>query len=130
MADSSNSTLAPRRGFLRGLLGLPLLGGGLSLLGAPTAVAAPVTDALRLRYLAFLAHEHRAVLAELNAGAESGPALGRPGVRIDPSNFSTFRYPPAFGWLPEAPDLERLVCAAPASTRAALVMSAANVAWT
>lgn len=35
-----------RRGFLRGLVSLPLIGGGVTLIGAPTAAATPVTPDL------------------------------------------------------------------------------------
>ena len=53
-----------RRSFLRGLASLPLIGGGVTLIGNPTAAAVPVTDALHARYTAWLAHEHRAAMKE------------------------------------------------------------------
>ena len=34
----------PRRSFLRGLASLPLIGGGVALIGQPTAAAVPVTE--------------------------------------------------------------------------------------
>lgn len=43
-----------RRGFLRGLTRLPLIGGGVALIGAPTAVAEPLTPALLDSYEAWL----------------------------------------------------------------------------
>lgn len=49
----------PRRGFLRGLLTLPLLGGAVSLIGAPSAVAEPVTPRLLATYSDWLLLERR-----------------------------------------------------------------------
>jgi hypothetical protein len=46
-----------RRGFLSQLCTLPMLGGGVSLLGAPTAVAEPVTTGLLDAYRNFLTGE-------------------------------------------------------------------------
>jgi len=40
-AGKSATILTERRGFLRALAGLPLIGGGVTLVGAPTAVAEP-----------------------------------------------------------------------------------------
>lgn len=36
----------PRRGFLRGLASLPIVGGGVTLIGSPTAAATPITPRL------------------------------------------------------------------------------------
>ena len=47
----------PRRGFLRGLLSLPLIGGGITLIGTPSAVAEPVTLPLFERYVDWLSVE-------------------------------------------------------------------------
>ena len=49
---------ASRRGFLRGLTTLPLIGGSVALIGKPSAVAVPVSDELRTRYLGWLAREY------------------------------------------------------------------------
>jgi hypothetical protein len=46
-----------RRGILRQLVLLPMLGGGVALLGAPTAVAEPVTTGLLDAYHTFLRGE-------------------------------------------------------------------------
>jgi hypothetical protein len=51
-----------RRGFLRALAHLPLVGGAVSIIGAPTKAAVPVTEELKERYIAWLAHEHRRAL--------------------------------------------------------------------
>ena len=48
-----------RRGFLRGLASLPLIGGSVTFIGQPTAVAVPVTPALLDSYDAWLHFERR-----------------------------------------------------------------------
>ena len=55
---------ASRRGFLRGLTTLPLIGGGVSLIGAPTAVAEPATRELLIDYADWLLLERRILLHE------------------------------------------------------------------
>lgn len=50
---------ASRRGFLRGLTTLPLIGGGVTLIGQPTAVAEPISRELLESYSAFLYFERR-----------------------------------------------------------------------
>lgn len=47
-----------RRGFLRGLAHLPLVGGGVTLLGNLTGAAEPVTLELLQSYSAWLHFEH------------------------------------------------------------------------
>lgn len=59
-----SSLTLPRRGFLRGLVSLPLIGGGVTLIGQPTAAAVPVTPELMTRYCAFLARELGEALVE------------------------------------------------------------------
>lgn len=44
------SAAPARRGFLRGLATLPLIGGGVTIIGHPTAAAVPVSDALLSAY--------------------------------------------------------------------------------
>jgi len=53
MTDPAN-----RRGFLRGLVSLPLIGGSAPLVGAPSAVAVSTSLPLLKRYAAWLAQEH------------------------------------------------------------------------
>ena len=48
-----------RRGFLRQLCALPLIGGGVTLIGQPTAVAAPVSEYLLDTYSTWLDLERR-----------------------------------------------------------------------
>ena len=52
---------ASRRGFLRGLTTLPLIGGSVTLIGSPTAAAVPVTGGVVATYLAWLHFEQRYV---------------------------------------------------------------------
>ena len=56
-----------RRGFLRALAAVPLLGGGLKLFGEPTAAAVPVSADLLRRYLIFLGKEQQAARVELGS---------------------------------------------------------------
>lgn len=99
---------ASRRGFLRDLVGLPLIGGGLTLIGAPSAVAAPVTPDLMANYESWLAMEARAVSQEL-----------RPGY---PPGSVTTLYTDAWRWHHDG-------AAPPPSTRAALVLSTVGCGW-
>ncbi|MEH3117080.1 MAG: hypothetical protein PGN25_05580 [Methylorubrum populi] len=66
---------ASRRGFLRGLTTLPLIGGGVALIGAPSAVAAPVTPDLLAAYDTWLFYERRFLRYErfnTSTGADLG----------------------------------------------------------
>ena len=49
----------PRRGFLRQLAGLPLIGGAVTLIGQPTAAAVPVSADLLEAYKTWLHFEER-----------------------------------------------------------------------
>ena len=55
------SVPASRRGFLRGLTTLPLIGGGVALIGNPTAAGVPITGGTIATYLAWLHFEQRFV---------------------------------------------------------------------
>lgn len=100
-----------RRGFLRNLAALPLIGGGVSLIGAPTAVAEPVTRDLLRTYGSWLHGERCRVLAELYPGQQGHFGL-------DVSNPGHWFHHPV-------PDYRN----PPASTRAALVLSAVGCDW-
>ncbi|MDP4023710.1 hypothetical protein Q8W71_13825 [Methylobacterium sp. NEAU 140] len=56
MTESSN-----RRGFLRGLTTLPLIGGGVTLIGSPTGAATTGTTECLKTYITWLHYEQRAV---------------------------------------------------------------------
>jgi hypothetical protein len=108
------SDLLQRRGFLRALTTLPLIGGSVAILGNPTRAAQPITEALQDAYIAFLAHEHRRALAEKF-------------TRIDYDGNVQVSTP--MEWFPDRADIQRLVEAAPPTARAAVVLSAVGCDW-
>lgn len=63
-----------RRGFLRGLATLPLIGGGVTLIGKPTGTAVPITGGMLATYTAWLHFELRAVASPVYAKA--GDSVG------------------------------------------------------
>ena len=101
-----------RRGFLRQLAGLPLIGGGVTLIGQPLAVAEPVTEKLMREYADWLVYEHPGVMEE----------LGTDGGRAWQACFGA-----AFSWHRRHAPIGPIV--APPSTRAALVLSAVGCDW-
>lgn len=60
-----------RRSFLRGLTTLPLIGGGVTLIGAPTAVAEPTTLELPRAYDAWLHFERCSLKNEYEGGCRA-----------------------------------------------------------
>lgn len=106
-----------RRGFLRGLATLPLIGGSVVLIGSPSAAAVPVTDALLRRYVTFVAREHASALREL--AEREMPHRFEPGAEP---------WHPPMWWMPDGDLVTRcLVEGAEPSTRAAVILSAAGV---
>ena len=124
-----------RRGFLRGLLALPLVGGAVLFIGSPSAVAEPITDAALDSYVAFLAHEHRAALAERTIrAAERHVARGiASGMPCRPGYLAEVRerawQAPAMFYFPDAPVVESVIAGANPSARAAIVLSAIGCDW-
>ena len=57
--------MSDRRSFLRGLASLPLIGGGVTLIGSPTAAAVPVTPELMTTYAEWLDLERWRTLRDL-----------------------------------------------------------------
>ena len=112
-----------RRGFLRGLASLPLVGGSVALIGQPSAVAEPVTDRLMWSYKEWLFFEHRMISYEL-AGYDL--PLAHEIERIGGGDVTDWHFQwsregmrgPA-GWI-DAPQ---------PSTRAALVLSTVDCDW-
>ena len=113
-----NSTL-PRRGFLRQLCGLPFIGGGIILIGAPTAIAEPVTRDLIWGYKSWLFYEHRMISYEL-AGYDPRGAKAIEGYHYLDNKGSDWHF--------EALGDDWAVAPQP-STRAALVLSAVGCDW-
>jgi hypothetical protein len=107
---------ASRRGFLRGLTTLPLIGGGVTLIGAPSAVAAPVTSELLNAYSEWLFMERRLLCQEQHPGFPDAE-------RIVPANTGArdFHIDGPGHW--KDPSRQP-------STRAALVLSAVGCPWT
>ncbi len=116
MADA----ILQRRGFLRGLASLPLIGGSVALVGQPSAAAVPVTTVLQERYIAWLANEHAAALMEFDRPEQEVSGLA-------PTSWAFHRVRTPIFWFPEARDVELSVLATRPSTRAAVVLSAAGV---
>lgn len=65
MGSEQETYANSRRGFLRGLATLPLIGGSVTLIGSPSASAVPVTKALVDSYDAWLEYERRLLQWEL-----------------------------------------------------------------
>ncbi len=111
-----------RRGFLRQLATLPLVGGGMTLIGQPEAVAEPVTDHLLWSYKDWLFFEHRMLSHEL-----VGPDLEQ--VRLT-ERYSMNSCDWHFQWAkPGAQGPAGWYDAPQPSTRAALVLSAVGCSW-
>src|SRR4051812_22634217 len=104
-----------RRGFLRGLTTLPLIGGGVTLIGKPTAAAVPVTPGLLDAYSEWLFYERRLLSLEQHGTVRA--------EKVVPANTGAhlFHFPPfgEGGWegVPKP------------STRAAVVLSTVGCPW-
>ena len=114
--------MSDRRTFLRGLAALPLIGGGVTLIGNPTAAAVPVTDALCDRYVEWLATELGHALAEREG--RRAP-IGLADIAVD-HRREWCRSNPTLNPDPTSERFRLLPTEAP-SSRAAVVMSAAGV---
>lgn len=110
-----------RRGFLRGLVSLPLLGGGMTLIGSPTAAAVPITLPLMTRYVAWLAREHAEALVERDE-------VKHPDTPHSAAHRREWVHQPLF-WFPDDPVAEVAVRASRPSSRAAAVLAAAGCDW-
>lgn len=97
-----------RRGFLRGLVSLPLIGGGVTLIGSPSAVAEPVSLTLLAEYECWLGLEQMRVAREM---------------RPDSPYFGWRLYGSAHDWHRYSSHNQ------PPSTRAALVLATVGCDW-
>lgn len=122
-----------RRDFLRGLTTLPLIGGGVTLIGAPSAVAEPITATLLDSYDAWLFYERRFVRFERYGSAADRTewGLGCDGryVVTDTKTGESFDFVridnAGGGFHRSSHPREELQ----PSTRAALVLSAVGCDW-
>ncbi len=116
MADYKESANLPRRGFLRQLAGLPFIGGGIALIGAPIAAAEPVTKELLESYNQWLWHEHSRCANELQN------RFGGENMRFTHQYNAGSAFYTDSNWHSD-PSI------APASARAAIVLSAVGCDW-
>ena len=124
MAAFANTTIPSRRGFLSSLAALPMLGGGIKLLGRPTGAAVPVSVGLLKKYRGFCIREMFATEIEITL-IQSEYHYKNMGFSL--TDCSTWQNLPAW-WPPqEDPELDAIVTERPASTRAAVVMAAIGV---
>ena len=114
--------MADRRSFLRGLASLPMIGGGVTLIGNPTAAAVPVTRDLINSYKSWLFMEHRMLSYEM-AGYDSALAHDIERVSWAGSPGDTWH----FQWGREGARLAGWLEAPQPSSRAAVILSAAGV---
>ena len=128
--------LSARRGFLRSLVSLPLLGGGVALIGAPHAVAEPITTGLLDAYDRFLAAERNFLRDELPPRGNPFPIGPKPDQRNELAYYRWCRETVGAhdAWIAAVEKRSAITRAMPvfkarASTRAALVMSAVGFDW-
>ena len=114
-----------RRGFLRGLTTLPLIGGGVSLIGNPTQAAEPVTSHLLNCYDTWLHYERRFLRFErFGPNGDYGGWDDRFQI-IDTMTGRTFDYVT----LAHAGGRYHSMDTPQPSTRAAVVLSAVGCDW-
>lgn len=111
--------MSDRRGFLRGLVSLPLIGGGLTLIGSPTAAAVPVTPDLLEGYKTWLHYESRFLAWEM---ADRPDVIERYQLAAEPHKIP--RYETIRGCILHAGNCADQRDDEPPSTRAAVVLSA------
>jgi hypothetical protein len=125
MSSSGN-----RRDFLRGLTTLPLIGGGVTLIGAPSAVAEPVTDELLRSYDAWLDMERRFLKWErFGNRPENTEFNGCKCVWYDPRTKRVFDFVPADNAGSRYHRSQNPLVQLQPSGRAALVLSAVGCEW-
>lgn len=103
------SAPATRRGFLRGLTTLPLIGGGVNLIGSPTRAAQPVTLGLLATYSTWLHYERRALMHSCGFDHTRGDFV--PMMNPAESFYFLRRYDPAT-WGVDAQERAAVVLAA------------------
>ena len=109
------SDLLARRSFLRGLAHLPLIGGGVTILGNPTAAAEPVTEELLWNYREWLQMELRFLTYEMGPQTPERFEVNVAHALRFRSNSPAWRFHQSV--------------TPPPSTRAAVVLSAVGCGW-
>lgn len=112
--------MADRRSFLRGLVSLPLIGGGVTLVGQPTAAAVPVSSMLVERYALFLADEAREAFIEAREMRHLAQGYPERAAVVRDHLEQTM-------WAPSNPWIHGLLEHQRPSARAAVILSAAGV---
>ncbi len=88
------SDFLSRRGILRGLATLPLIGGGVTLIGQPTASAEPLSHTMLTTYHTWLHFEERLLSWELarrysDETYKYGAYHGNPGADFHDAEYNT-----------------------------------------
>jgi hypothetical protein len=118
-----------RRGFLRSLAALPLIGGSVSLIGAPTAAAVPTTPDMIEAYKTWLAMESRFLTWEM-AGDPIFIERYRHDLEVDSDRRQLAdRIGRSLAFVGDSGNYHFDVPGAAPSTRAALVLSAVGCDW-
>lgn len=118
--------MSGRRTFLRGLVALPLIGGSIELIGAPRAVAEPLTVEMAEAYKTFLHYEYRFLIWDMAANPvhhmrrRLGPGATRSEIAHEIGGYITHE---------GVGNAHRVSTHGSPMDRAALVMSAAGVDW-
>lgn len=123
------SAPSDRRGFLRGLVSLPLIGGGVTLIGAPTAVAAPVTSDMLDSYDAWLFYKRRYLQFERYGRPEGDRACHGRFAIVDTQTGQRFDYVSIDNAGGHFHGSANPLVAPQASSRAALVLSTVGCDW-
>ena len=113
-----SAPVLPRRGFLRGLTTLPLIGGSVAILGQPTVAAVPVTRDMAQLYETWLGWERIKVCEFLHGEEGLNEALHM--YRVNDAAWRWHRRGYKFGMDHDVPLRE-------AAARAPVILSAAGV---
>ncbi|TXM67465.1 hypothetical protein FV226_21780 [Methylobacterium sp. WL12] len=123
------SAPSDRRGFLRGLVSLPLIGGGVTLIGSPTAVAMPLSEQLLDSYDAWLEYERRYLKWERYRDRRPEVTPGMACVWLNQATGETYDYVPCANGGSMYHSSDNPARQAQPSSRAALVLSAVGCDW-
>ncbi|MCJ2133359.1 hypothetical protein MKK69_04660 [Methylobacterium sp. J-026] len=86
------SAPASRRGFLRGLTTLPLIGGSVVLIGSPVRAAQPITPGMLATYSAWLHMEQRAIQCSVGINEGTFIPCVNPGAHFHFDHYNKERF--------------------------------------